>query len=266
MYSPLQLGFRYLSYCITASNGKGHGIHSPFVYQLVRDVLNDQTSYPVYATVEALRKQLKQDPRILEVEDFGAGSVKGFTRQRKVSAIAKTSLKPAKYGQLLYRLVRYFQPQTILEIGTSLGITTGYLAAGCPQARLITMEGAEQIAAVARDQFQQLKLASIEQVTGNFDTTLPAFLGQLQQPLDFVFIDGNHQYEPTVRYFHQLLPHLQPGSVLVFDDIHWSAPMEQAWKDICAHESVRLSIDLFFVGLVFFREEQKEKQHFTIRF
>jgi predicted O-methyltransferase YrrM len=266
MYSPLQLGFKYLSYRISAANGKGHGIHSPFVYKLVREVLNDQTFYPDYTTVEALRKQLKQDPRILEVEDFGAGSVKGHSRNRKVSAIAKTSLKPAKYGQLLYRLVRYFQPQTLLELGTSLGITTGYLAAANPQARLITMEGAEQIAAVARAQFQQLKLATIEQVTGNFDTTLPAFLEELKESLDFVFVDGNHQYEPTVRYFLQLLPHLHTGSVLVFDDIHWSAPMEEAWKEICAHESVRLSIDLFFIGLVFFRDEQKEKQHFTIRF
>lgn len=266
MYSPLQLGMKYLSYWISASNGKGHGIHSPFVYKLVREVLNDQTAYASYATIEALRKQLKRDQRILDVEDFGAGSVKGFTRQRKVSAIAKTSLKPAKYGQLLFRLVRFFQPETILELGTSLGITTSYLAAARPEARLITLEGAEQITAVANWQFQQLALGNIQQITGNFDTTLPAFLDTVKQPLDFVFIDGNHQYEPTVRYFLQLLPHLQHSSVLVFDDIHWSAPMEQAWNEICAHPSVRLSVDLFFVGLVFFREEQKEKQHFTIRF
>lgn len=240
-------------------------MHSPFVFELITKVLNDKTRYPAYEEIENLRRKLLKDQTILTIDDFGAGSTTDKTHQRSIASIAKNAAKPAKYAQLLYRIVKHYQPQTILELGTSLGMTTSYLAWAKPDAELITMEGATAIAATARQNFKTLKLDNVEIVTGNFNDTLSAVIGQLAS-VNFVFIDGNHRQEPTERYFSQLLPVINNDSILIFDDIHWSKGMENAWETIKQHPSVRCTIDLFFIGIVLFRKEFKEKQHFAIRF
>jgi predicted O-methyltransferase YrrM len=265
MYSSFQLGLKYLNYYFTAANGKGHGIHSPFVFDLVEKALNDKTKYAAYKEVELQRSLLLGNETIITVEDFGAGSTKGLTKQRVVQQIAATSLKPKKYAQLLYRLVNYFQPKQILELGTSLGITTAYLAKANPSATVTTMEGSTAIAEIAKQQFVDLQLKNINIVTGNFDETLQPVIDKALEPFNFVFIDGNHRKEPTLRYFDQLLAKTNADTVFVFDDIHWSKEMEEAWEEIKQHSSVTLTIDLFFIGLVFLRKEQKEKEHFIIR-
>ncbi|THU39880.1 class I SAM-dependent methyltransferase [Niastella caeni] len=265
MFSSWQLIKKYADYYLTASNGKGHGIHSPFVYDFVRHVLIDKRNFYAYGQVEALRRKLLQNETVLEVEDFGAGSTISKTNQRSIASIARHAAKSKKMAQLLFRIVNYYQPETILELGTSLGISTAYMAMANPQARIITAEGSTAISEQAKINFQSLQLSTIEQVTGNFDDTLPGILTTLPK-LDLAFIDGNHRYEPTVGYFNQLLPSLHAKSVVIFDDIHWSADMERAWNAIRENSAVHLSIDLFFIGLVFFSDQFKVKQHFTIRF
>jgi predicted O-methyltransferase YrrM len=265
MYSPLQLAIKYFNYWITASNGKGHGMHSPFVFEFITKILNDRTGYPEYEKVEALRDQLLNDNTILQVEDFGAGSVIDKKSKRSISSIAKNATKPKKFGQLLFRMVKHYQPKTILELGTSLGITTSYLSLAKPDTRLISMEGSKEIAEVAKGNFQNLELKNIELVEGNFDNALPSVVRGLSS-VDFAFIDGNHRKEPTERYFKELLSKTNNGSILVFDDIHWSSEMEAAWEAIKNEAAVTCSIDLFFIGIVFFRKEFKAKQHFVIRF
>jgi predicted O-methyltransferase YrrM len=265
MYSPLQLAIKYFNYWITASNGKGHGMHSPFVFEFITKILNDRTGYPEYEKVEALRDQLLNDNTILQVEDFGAGSVIDKKSKRSISSIAKNAAKPKKFGQLLFRMVKHYQPKTILELGTSLGITTSYLSLAKPDTRLISMEGSKEIAEVAKGNFQNLELKNIELVEGNFDNALPSVVRGLSS-VDFAFIDGNHRKEPTERYFKELLSKTNNGSILVFDDIHWSSEMEAAWEAIKNEAAVTCSIDLFFIGIVFFRKEFKAKQHFVIRF
>ena len=254
-----------MQYWLHASNGKGHGVHSPFVFSFITQVLNDKRLFYCYETIEILRAQLKANNTLLTVEDFGAGSRIHTHTQRSISNIATSSLKPKKYSQLLFRMVNYFQPETILELGTSLGITTSYLASGKWDAHVITMVCAKAIAAVAQQNFKALRLKNIQVVTGNFDDTLPGTLEKLAT-VDFAFIDGNHRLEPTLHYFHLLLAKVHPYSVLIFDDIHWSREMEAAWNTIKAHEQVTLTIDLFFIGIVFFRQENKVKQEFAIRF
>src|SRR5436190_15488692 len=147
MYSKFQLGLKYLRYYFSASNGKGHGMHSPFVFEFIGKVLNDKTAYPAYLLVENLRKQLLNDNTVLTVQDFGAGSGVDKTSHRSIASIAKNAAKPAKFGQLLYRMVRHYQPNTILELGTSLGITTSYLSLARSDASIVTMEGAKSVAA-----------------------------------------------------------------------------------------------------------------------
>jgi predicted O-methyltransferase YrrM len=265
MYSKRQLASKYFQYLLKASNGKGHGIHSPFVFEFVTKIMNDKKQYDCYAPVEQLRKQLKKDQTMLAIDDFGAGSHSNTQKQRSVSYIARTSLKPKKYSQLLFRIVRFYKPETILELGASFGITSSYLASGNASANVITMEGAKSIAAVAENNFKKLAIHNIKLIKGNFDETLPALLARVAT-IDLAFIDGNHRKEPTINYFTQLLPKLNDYSILIFDDIHWSKEMEEAWSIIRAHTSVTLTIDLFFIGIVFFRKEHREKEHFIIRY
>lgn len=265
MYSPVQLAARYAWYYLTASNGKGHGMHAPFVFEFITQVMNDDRQFYAYRQIENLRELLLLNRQELVIEDFGAGSRVKKNNTRKVADIARSSLKPRKFGQLLFRIVDHYAPKQVLELGTSLGITTAYLASANSNTRVVTMEGASSVASVARSNFDKLGLQNIELVEGNFDETLTAILQQMGR-IDMAFIDGNHRYEPTVRYFRELLPHLHEYSILIFDDIHWSREMEQAWQEISQDDAVTLSIDLFFIGLVFFRKEQKVKQHFTIRF
>ncbi|MCH5597275.1 O-methyltransferase [Niabella ginsengisoli] len=263
-YSPLQAAAKYFKYYVHAANSKGHGMHSPFVYEFITKVMNDFTKYDDYAKVETLRKELLNDTTELTIEDMGAGSAVTASDKRTVASIAKNAAKPKKFGQLLYRMIKFYQPQTVLELGTSLGVTTSYLALANPSAKIITMEGAPAIINKASDNFKKLDLQNIEIVSGNFDNTLSEVL-QNNSKIDFAFIDGNHRQEPTERYFEQLLPHIHNETLLIFDDIHWSKEMETAWKNILSHEAVSCDIDLFYIGIVSFRKEFKEKQSFSVR-
>lgn len=265
MYSPTQLAIKYLQYYFTASNGKGHGIHSPFVFHFITSILKDQKYFPEYGIVEKLRKELLKDKTGLMIEDYGAGSALSNTKERSVASIAQNAVKAKKYSQLLFRIIKEYQPATVLELGTSLGITTSYLSLANPKAEIITMEGAASVAGTARNNFKRVGLNNISVVEGDFDKTLSSVISKLSS-IDFVFVDGNHRQEPTERYFQQILHRTHNDSILIFDDIHWSKEMEAAWQTIKAHSAVRCTIDLFFIGVVFFRKAFFEKQHFTIRY
>lgn len=265
MYSRIKLFYKYLHYYFTSLNGKGHGIHSPFVFDFVMNVLNDKRNYYAYEQVEDMREELLRDTHVIEVEDLGAGSTVSKSKQRRICDIARYAAKPKKYGQLLFRIVNYYQPSSIIELGTSLGITTAYLATADTRVPVMTLEGAHAVAEEAGNNFAALGLQNIRVIEGNFDDTLPKVI-DIVYNTGLVFLDGNHRKEPTLSYFHQLLEKANASSILIFDDIHWSEEMEQAWEIIKAHSSVTATIDLFFIGIVFFRTEFKEKQHFVIRY
>ena len=265
MYNRFQLTKKYLQYYLSASNGKGHGIHSPFVFDFIKDVLNDKTAYPSYHPIEQKRKALLKDSTLIEVEDFGAGSSVIKSNKRVVSAIAASSLKPKKYAQLLYRMVQYYKPETVLELGTSFGITTAYLAFANEASKVFTCEGSRAIAAIANQNFKVLQLNNVQLTEGDFTETLSPLLSNLAK-VNFAFIDGNHRKEPTLQYFNKMLNYATPATILVFDDIHWSADMEEAWAAIKEHPAVTLTIDLFFISIIFFNPDIKLKQHFTVRF
>ena len=245
-------------------SGNAHGLHSPFVFGLYTSVVRHTGTFGAYTRVEARRQELLNRTDSLSVTDFGAGSHRGAGQQRRVADIARMAAKPPHLAQLLFRLVNYFRPATVLELGTSLGLTTAYLAAAGAGHRVITFEGCPNVAAVARETFAALQQGNIDVVEGNIDHTLAPALAALDQPVDFVFFDGNHRYAPTLHYFELCLAHRTDESVFVFDDIHWSAEMEQAWGVISAHPDVTITVDLFHIGLVFFRKKQP-KQHFSLR-
>lgn len=261
----LRFLFKYLNYLLSSNNA--HGIHSPFVFSLYNDVINKKGSYYSYDKIEQLRKKLLASTKEIEVTDLGAGK----SGKRTVAEIASRSAKSRKYCELLFRLVYHFKPSTVLELGTSLGISTAYLASADPKAKVITFEGCPNTAAEAKKNFESLGLKNIESVIGDFNDTLSAVLCRLPTAVPIVigsrlvFFDGNHRKEPTLNYFRQCLAHANSDSIFIFDDIHWSDDMEEAWEEIKAHPRVTVTIDLFFMGLVFFRTGQ-EKENFTIRF
>lgn len=264
-YSGIHLMRTYLHYYRHAHNGKGHGMHSPFVYDFIRKVLLNEGKYNPPETIEVLRGKYLSDYRRLNILDLGAGSRKNNNRERTVRDLARSAVKPSKWGRLLHRIAAHYKPTEIIELGTSLGITTSYLATAIQTPKVYTIEGSAEIAAVAREGFGLLNIKNVESITGNFDAVLPNLL-QRRGKAELVYIDGNHRYEATVAYFNLLLPFINSSSILVFDDIHWSAGMEKAWEEIRMHESVRYSIDLFFIGIVFFKPDFRVPQHFAIRF
>jgi predicted O-methyltransferase YrrM len=268
MYSRVTIARKYLQYFITAANGKGHGIHSPFVFDFVRNILNDHRPIPLEGDIEILRKLLLSDKRRIEIDDFGAGGRSGIKRFRTIRDIASGSAKSRKLGKLLSRLVSHYHCRTIIELGTSLGISMAYLSSSNMQANCFTLEGSAALAEVARTNLANLGLSSVKVLKGNFDEMLPQLLsGELAgKEIDLAFIDGNHRLIPTLHYFNLIKPSISKQGLIIFDDIHWSREMEIAWQKIKTDPQVRLSIDLFFLGIVFFRDELKIKQDFEIRF
>lgn len=265
MYSTSQLARKYLRYYATAANSKGHGVHSPFVFDFIKFIKNDRQQYASYARIEQCRKKLLGDSKLIEVQDFGAGSTVIKTNQRKINAIAASSLKPKKFAQLFHRMVQAYEPANIIELGTSFGISTAYMATAAPNATMYSLEGALAIATIAQENFNLLGLQNIQLIQGDFTNTLPKLL-QTLDTIDFAYVDGNHRQAPTLDYFNQLTARSHENTVIIFDDIHWSAEMEAAWEIIKGHEAVTLSIDLFFIGIVFFKKDFKVKQHYILRF
>lgn len=265
MYSALNIAKKYLHYLATASNGKGHGVHSPFVFDFINRVLRDRQSYEWYEKIEKVRNELLNNRAAIEVEDHGAGSSMIASGKKVIKDIAQSSLKNKKFGQLFFRIAKYCKPATIIELGTSFGISASYFAAGSPRSKVYTLEGSDTIAHIASGTFESLNLRNIELIRGNFDATLPRLLKKIET-VHLAFIDGNHRKKPTLEYFNVLLRYSGEHTVLIFDDIHWSAEMEEAWQEIQRHAAVTLTIDLFFVGVLFFKKDFKAKQHFAIRF
>jgi predicted O-methyltransferase YrrM len=257
----IRFAWDYLLHRLTAKTR--HGTHSPFVYRLVDEIFYNTDPQPAYAETEAIRQQLLADERTITIVDLGAGSHVNNNRQKKVSDIAAHALKPQKLAQLLYRIAADLQLDSIIELGTCLGVTSIYLQKAVPQAKVYTLEGSPETAAVAKDTFHKAGLDKIELVIGNFDDTLPGIIDSLDK-VDFVFVDGNHQKDATLRYFEWCLPKVHDGTLLIFDDIYWSEGMKEAWAQIKAHPEVTVTIDLFWIGLVYFRKGQV-KEDFRIK-
>jgi predicted O-methyltransferase YrrM len=257
----LQLSLRWLRYAWRARTI--YDIHSPFVADLVQTVVEDERHFYAFSEVEALREQLLQSQTLLEMGEHGAGSKVNPRPSRTIADLARYSAVPPEVGRQLFRLAHFCKPQTMIELGTSLGISTLYLASGALYAQVHTLEGSPAVAAKARQHFQILKRTNIQLYEGAFATTLPQILQNLTK-LDFLFLDGDHREGASWAYFEQCLARTHEGSVFVIADIHWSAAMQRAWRRMQAHPRVTLSVDLFHLGLLFFRTENAQKKHFTI--
>lgn len=228
----------------------GRKIACPAFQQWREMVLEDRRQFYCFAPLEGQRDLLRHDNRSIQIQDLGAGSRKSAPKQ--VADLARRSLSPAWQAQFLFRLINFHQPQTILELGTSLGISALYQHAAKRSAQMISIEGCPEIHAIAKKNARLFGAsASLQLWQGSFAELLPSALKQLGQ-LDYAFIDGHHLRQPTLDYFEACLPYLGPNALLVFDDIYWSDQMQSAWEELKGHPKVSYSIDLGWAGCLFF--------------
>jgi predicted O-methyltransferase YrrM len=257
----LQIIKSYLNFLWNSKNE--HGVHSPFVFDLVTKCFYDKKIYPEYQALNEYRKFLLNSKTSIEVTDFGAGSRVFKSNTRAINQIAKNAGISPKRAELLFRITRYFQPETILEIGTSLGLATSALSLGNSNAKIITLEGCPNTINQCQLQLQKFNINNVECINTKFEDYLKTY--NLQPTThNLIYFDGNHSKKATLDYFELLLPTITNDSVWIFDDIHWSKDMEEAWEIIKNHPKVKVTIDIFQCGIVFFRTEQ-EKEHFVIR-
>lgn len=249
----------FIRYFFRANNS--HAIHSPFVFEFYNKVFKDKSVFADFKFIEAERHKLLNNNSTIQRQDFGAGTKKNTPE--KISSLAKTSLKPKKWSQFLFRIIKFYNYETVVDLGTSFGITTAYLAKANTNVQVYTFEGCPETLKIAQSTFQNLDIQNVRCVQGNIDLTLEDTLEKIKQ-IDLAFFDANHKEEPTMRYFEQCLKLKTENSCFVFDDIYWSEEMKNAWNWVKSHEDVSISIDLFFVGLLFFRKGIR-KQDFILK-
>ncbi len=257
-----QLIKAFIRHILTAKTR--HGVHSPFVYSLIEDVIYKTKDKSDNKDIELLRTKLLKDNRRVAITDLGAGSMLSNRKEKPVKEIAAGLLKAPRLARLIYRLARHQNARSVIELGTCLGLTTAYLARAAPDADVISIEGCPNIAAIAAQNLNSLAIDNVRILNGNFDTLLPRVLSEMDT-VDLVFIDGNHRKQATLDYFYQILPKANENTLLIFDDIYWSKGMEEAWNEIKSNPKVTVAVDLFWIGLVYFKKGQA-KEDFNIRF
>jgi len=251
----------YLKYILRARHRKGHRIHSPFVYDFYTSVIKPQAHHS--SLIENLRKEAWASDQLLDVTDHGSGTRKNLSDRRPLRKIMKQTAVRKRFGFILRNVVSFARPAMIIELGTGLGISTMYMAEAAGEARIISLEACPEIAGKAAGYFSRSGFQQIEVITGRFTDTLPGIMNNIDHPL-MVFIDGDHKESSVLDNISVILQVVKEDSVIVLDDIHLSEGMNRAWEKIIEMPGVSLSIDLFRMGILFFRTGMY-KQHYVMR-
>lgn len=258
----LRLLIRYLRYRVKARDE--YDIHSPFLYDFYTKVIRNRTLFPNYEIAEKSRKRMLSDKRMIEVTDLGTGGRELKGRLRRVNGIVKKYACSRKEGRLLFRIVQWLKPASMIELGTSAGIGSLYLKSGHPEGKLITVEGCPNTAALASENFNAAGVV-INSVCGDFDNMLDEVIRACGGNVSFVYFDGNHTCEATLSYFIKCRDAATENAIFVFGDIHWSEGMEAAWNKIKKDPRSCISVDLFHAGIIFFNPALT-KQDFILRY
>ncbi|NOQ27649.1 MAG: SAM-dependent methyltransferase [Bacteroidales bacterium] len=259
MISQIRYSLKYIKYFLFTKHKRGHGIHSPFVYNLISNVLNNKREYEDLKQVTNAHNKYIKSTKHIEFEDLGAGSNYNNPKKLTLGKIIRRSSVDNKYGKLIFNLIKYFQPINILELGSSVGISSAYIAQAAPQSNFKSIEGVEEKIQIAKEISLELN-QNTEFIHGNFDNILNTVLEKYNK-LDLVFFDGNHTKQSTLNYFNSCLNKSHNESIFIFDDIHWSRDMEESWEIIKKHNKVKVSIDIFRMGLIFFKKELSCQQY-----
>jgi predicted O-methyltransferase YrrM len=242
----------FINYILFSSHKRGHGVHSPFVYDFIIKVFRNKISPDIVFKVEKIRKKLKSDKRTISMTDFGTGSERRKNKLVKVSEIARKSSVPKRYSKILAGLSREIGKSAIVELGTSFGLSTMYMASANQQARVFTVEGCPSVSEIACENFKEAGLKNIELITGRFEQAIPEIENRGIRP-GLVFIDGNHRKEPTINYFYRMADLSDENTIVIIDDIYCSRQMSEAWTEIKKDKRISLTIDIYRMGIVFFR-------------
>lgn len=235
-----------------------HSIHSPYFFDFYDKVIRSG-SEPVCATaIENIRSKLLHNPTEIVVEDYGTGRARD--PRRRLGDIVAHSTNPSSYAQLMLRICEHTGAKKIVELGTSVGLTSLYMSYA-PKGYVYTFEGSHSLANVALTNFEFMERSNIELIEGEIEHALPEFLQRDTGKIGFALVDANHRYEPTMRYFDLLMRRFNEKSVMVIDDIHSTPEMDKAWREITGHQLVYGSIDLFRCGILFF-DPDLNRQHF----
>ena len=248
------------------ANGK-YAIHSPFIYKLYTEVLLQKINPLIFNNIEVVRKGLLKNKNTIEVNDFGTGKKNRINK--KIKKITKHSTSPTNKAQILYKLVKFFNPKTILEFGANFGISTSYMAYANPDTEIISIEGCENIAKIAQNNFNILELNNVRLINKDFDSFLKENINQVETHgraslPEFIYIDGNHAEEATLRYFQYFNEKSNENTIIIFDDIYWSKGMTKAWQKIISNPKVTISIDIYKMGIVLYKKGIN-KQDFILK-
>ncbi len=261
----LTISFKYLRHLLRARHRRGHGIHSTFVYGLVRDAISPASKYVVPEKLSTYHRKLLGQTDQIRIHDLGAGSSVDQAEVRSIASIARKSSLTRKQGKALFSLCKWYGPARVIEFGTGLGISTSYLAAGADRASVVTIEGSPEKYAFARENTGVYDAGGLEFLLGSFDSYFSEVTEQMPDRT-LVFIDGDHRYGPVMDKLKALLGREIPGEMMiVLDDIYWSDEMERMWKEIVDDDRVNISLDLFHFGILI-RRPGIAKQHFRVVF
>ncbi|MDT8432527.1 MAG: hypothetical protein RQ746_13470 [Bacteroidales bacterium] len=261
----LSISVKYLRHRLLARYRNGHGVHSPFVYDLVRNVLFNKYGWKVPGRLQSHHRELRNNDTLLQIHDPGAGSRVTGSQERKVASIARRSSVTRRQGALLYRLAKWYHPAAVIEAGTGIGISTCFLAAGAVNAGVTTIEGSPAKYHFAREHTDVAGSGGLEFLLGTFDEYFDERVEKAPNRTLF-FIDGDHRYLPTLQRARSILDQdAFAETMVILDDIYWSDEMERAWKEICAGPGVDISLDLFHMGILI-RRPGLSRQHFRITF
>jgi len=256
--------FSLLKYLLFSRHGSGHGIHSPYLYTFITEGIKARQISEEVGRIEEIRKTLLQSKEFIMMDDLGAGVHDAEKQRKSISGIVRQASIRKKYGRLLYQITKHIKPAKILELGTSLGFGSMYIAMANQHSEMVTLEGSRACSEVAGENFKTLGVNRIKLVNGSFRNTLPQVLKEMKW-VDLVYFDGDHHKTNLLHYIDTALPFIRNDTIFIIDDIHWSKGMEEAWNSIKKYPRVKVTLDIFQMGIVIFRKEL-QKQDFMVRF
>ncbi|ABG59841.1 O-methyltransferase [Cytophaga hutchinsonii] len=261
IFSIIYRFYEFLKHYIVGGNE--HGLHSPFVYDLYTKTIQDH-DWPFYESIEQHYFELLSDHHIILNKNPGAGTSMSKGKRLQIQKLAKHSIKQLPWRKLICRLVEERKPKVIVELGTSFGITTAYIACTCPDATVYSFEANPTLVESAKEFFSKSGITNIEIIEGNIDETLPAFL-ETHPNIDVAYIDANHRFRPTIKYVERIMECVSWKGLIILDDIYWSYEMTKAWRALSEKKEITVSIDLWQIGLFYFHTGQV-KEDFKLRF
>ncbi|MCF8236593.1 MAG: class I SAM-dependent methyltransferase [Saprospiraceae bacterium] len=242
MFKLIQL-FTYYWQARTA-----YSMHSPLLYSFCREVLDDRRSFYAFEEIEIWRYHLLHESSELHVVDLGAGGQDALDQNRIVSSIAKTSLSPPWKCRYLFRMVLWWKPDLLLEFGTSLGVSTAYLAAASIHTPLITVDGSDSHLQLARKGWNKLGLDHIEEWNLSFQQAIQRIPWD-QHGRILIYLDGDHRPARVLEILQTIQEKTRHPFLVIIDDIRWSDDMWAGWQEWRSAFQSGAWLDLYQVGI-----------------